>query len=67
LKWILQSIKEVDEFKVFLSGNGNGAPFIVDELLIHPQGAKLYKREKRQGEEFIVYNNYWIRLNSFQH
>lgn len=59
--------QEVDEFKVFLSGNGNGAPFIVDELLIHPQGAKLYKREKRQGEEFIVYNNYWIRLNSFQH
>jgi hypothetical protein len=56
---------DFDEFKVFLSGNGNGAPFIVDELLIQPQGTNLFRRETRQNEEFIVYNNYWINVNLF--
>lgn len=58
--------QDFDEFKIILTGNGNGAPFIVDELLIQPKGYELFKREKRQNQEFIVYNNYWIKLNSFK-
>lgn len=57
----------IEKVNLLITGNGNGQPYYIDELLITKQGqAPLFKRAALCNEEYIVYNNYWIRVNSFK-
>ena len=69
--WLLVEIPftvsdSVESTKVILAGNKDKKWFIVDELLIRKaQGAPLFRSASRQGEPYIIYNNYWLRRHSF--
>ncbi len=56
----------VENTKLFLSWNDSKQWLIVDELLIRKVGDNaLFKTEKLKDEEYIIYNNYWMKANSF--
>ena len=58
--------EDVKTIKVFLSGNGSGEPYIVDELLIRKTDEPpLFNLAKMGRTEYIVYNNYWVKRKSF--
>ncbi|UKN00609.1 YfhO family protein [Paracrocinitomix mangrovi] len=55
-----------DKVLIYLQGSGNHTPFYVDELLVYKtDGPPLFRREKRKGIEYIIYNNEWIKADSF--
>ena len=56
----------IEKVNVIVSGNGNGEPFYIDELLIKNSRNKLFKRVLRDGKEYVVYDNYWLRADSYQ-
>jgi len=52
--------------KVFLSWNNSKQWLIVDEFLIRKAVDRpLFKKGKLKGEDYIIYNNYWLKANSF--
>jgi len=55
----------IEKVTLVLSGNGRGKPFYLDELFIHKQGDRLFRRAKRGTQEYIIYNNYWLKADSF--
>lgn len=58
---------DLELLNVLVTGNGNQQLFIVDELLIQKQNdAPLFRREIKNGTEYVIYNNYWIKANSFE-
>lgn len=58
--------QSIEKINLMLTGNGNGEPFYVDELLIQRSTDRLFRRANRGDEEFVIYNNYWLRANSFK-
>lgn len=56
---------ELDTARIMLQGNDKGEFFRVDELLIYPEGAHLFKEVELNGQTFIVYNNDLLRKDSF--
>ncbi len=69
--WLLVEIPfsvsdSVESTKIILSGRKNKKWFIVDELLIRENlGRPLFRNEERGGDQYIVYNNYRLKKNSF--
>ncbi|MBI3136286.1 MAG: hypothetical protein HYZ14_16545 [Bacteroidetes bacterium] len=58
----------IEKFNLLITGNGNGEPYYLDELLIQrSQGNPLFRRTKRGNQEYIIYNNYWLKADSFRH
>jgi hypothetical protein len=58
---------EMQDFKVFITGNSSQKPFIVDELLIQKQNdSPLFRRANKDGIDYVIYNNYWLRADSFK-
>lgn len=56
----------LSELNILITGGGSGEPFIVDELLIQKENdAPLFRRDKQGDIPYIIYNNYWIKANSF--
>lgn len=57
----------IEKMNLILTGNGNGQPYRIDELLVIKSGqSPLFRRETKNNQEYIIYNNYWIKANSFQ-
>ncbi len=57
----------IEKVNILITGNGNGQPYYIDELLIQKQGeSPLFRRTITNNQEYIIYNNYWIKANSFQ-
>ncbi|MEX1002347.1 MAG: hypothetical protein WDZ35_09565 [Crocinitomicaceae bacterium] len=58
--------KEMKIIKIIMAGNRSREPYILDELLIRKSdGAPLFSSGKIGGDEYLIYNNYWIKKNSF--
>jgi hypothetical protein len=58
---------DIEKVNLIFNGNGNGKPFIVDELMIRKTGKPcLFRRVMRGEQEYIVYDNYWLKADSFQ-
>lgn len=57
--------ENVKKINVYLSGNGSQEPYIVDELLIRKSEDHMFNKGKLGGKEYIIYDNYWIREDSF--
>lgn len=58
---------DMEKINILITGNGNKQPFYVDELLVQKQNDKaLFARQEKDGVDYLIYNNYWIRLDSFQ-
>lgn len=59
--------KDIDSVKVFLAGNWSRKPYIVDELLVRKvDDPAIFSTGTMGGKEYIIYNNYWLRSDSFQ-
>jgi hypothetical protein len=59
--------EEVDSVKVFVIGNGSRKPYIVDDLLVRKTaGPDLFGSTKIGATNYIIYNNFWLKENSFQ-
>lgn len=59
--------ENVDSVKVFLLGNNSRKPFAVDELLVRrTDGPDLFSKSIIGSEKYIIYNNFWLRENSFK-
>ncbi|MBL7898762.1 MAG: hypothetical protein JNJ99_09525 [Crocinitomicaceae bacterium] len=57
----------IEKMNLILTGNGNGQPFIIDELLVRKvRQSPVFRRETKNNQEYIIYNNYWIKADSFQ-
>ena len=69
--WMLVEMKfavtdSTDKIKLFITGNRSKQPYRVDELLIRKaDGAALFSKGKIGGQEYLIYNNYWIKNGSF--
>ena len=58
---------DLENLNVLITGNGSQKPFIVDELLIQKQNdSPLFRHETKGDVPCLIYNNYWIRENSFE-
>ena len=58
---------DLNKINILISGNGNKQPFYIDELLIRKQnGPHLFMEQEVNGIEYIVYDNYWLRADSFK-
>lgn len=56
-----------DSVKVFLVGNRSRKPYIVDELLVRRMDqADMFSTGQMGGRDYIIYNNLWLKRNSFQ-
>lgn len=57
---------DTEKVTVFLNGNGKLTPYYIDEFMIYPVGPHgLFQRREERGQEYIIYNNDWIRADSF--
>lgn len=57
---------EIEKINLLITGNGNGEPFYLDELLIHKTNqAELFKHANMNGVDYVVKNNYWVRRDMF--
>lgn len=57
----------IEKVTLLITGNGSGQPYYIDELLIQKQGeSPLFRRTTVNDQEYIIYNNYWIKADSFQ-
>ncbi|MCH2224788.1 MAG: hypothetical protein MK066_08475 [Crocinitomicaceae bacterium] len=69
--WMLSTLEfeitdKVQNVKIFLSGNDSGEPYIIDELLVRRiEDPSLFNRAKMGGTNYTIYNNYWLREDSF--
>jgi hypothetical protein len=69
--WCMVNLKvhvspEIEKVNIFLNGNGSEDPFSVDELFIRKEGQDdLFRMASISGKEYLVYNNYWLRSDSF--
>ncbi|MBK9190507.1 MAG: hypothetical protein IPM77_02845 [Crocinitomicaceae bacterium] len=58
----------IEKMNLILTGNGNKQPYRMDELLVvKVNQSPIFRRETKNNQEYIIYNNYWIKANSFQH
>lgn len=58
---------DMEKINILITGNGNKQPFYVDELLVQKQnGSALFSRQQKNGVDYLIYNNYWLRADSFQ-
>jgi hypothetical protein len=58
---------DVEELNVLITGNSSQEPFIIDELLIQKQGdPHLFRKATKNGKPYVIYDNYWIKENSFE-
>lgn len=57
--------EDVKKVNVYLTGNRSGEPYIIDELLIRKSDHHLFNVGKLGGKQYIIYDNYWIREDSF--
>ncbi|MBD3636207.1 MAG: hypothetical protein HUJ25_02605 [Crocinitomicaceae bacterium] len=59
--------QNVDSVKVFVLGNESRKPYAVDELLVRKAtGADLFSTGKIGGQEYIIYNNFWLKDDAFR-
>lgn len=59
--------QEMELVNFLIAGNGNKQRFVVDEFLLQKQGERaLFKEEQKGNESYIIYNNYWLKENSFE-
>ena len=57
---------EVEETKLFLSGNHSKKWFVVDELLIRKtKDNPIFKKGVLNNEAYMIYNNFWLKEESF--
>lgn len=57
----------IEKVTLLITGNGSGQPYYIDELLIQKQGdSPLFRRTTVNDQEYFIYNNYWIKADSFQ-
>lgn len=55
-----------DLVRIYMSGNRSREPYIIDELLIRKlDDPALFSTGKIGGDEYIIYNNYWVKAESF--
>jgi hypothetical protein len=55
---------ETELINIILSGNGSEQPYILDEFFLRKTTEKALFRttqQGRNGEEYLIYNNYWIK------
>jgi len=58
---------DMEKINILITGNGNKQPFYVDEILVLKQnGRALFSHQQKNGTEYLIYNNYWLRSDSFQ-
>ena len=58
--------QDLDYISLNLEGNNTREPYVIDELLIRKKGAPdLFSTGKIGGDDYIIYNNYWIKKGSF--
>lgn len=58
---------DLNKINLLISGNGNKQPFYVDELLVRKtNGPHLFATREVQGVKYIVYDNHWLRADSFK-
>jgi len=58
---------DMEKINILITGNGNKQPFYVDEILVLKQnGRALFAHQQKNGTEYLIYNNYWLRSDSFQ-
>lgn len=57
---------DLDHVSVMLEGDNTRESYVIDELLIRKKSAPdLFSIGKIGGDDYIIYNNYWIRKDSF--
>lgn len=57
---------DVEKLNVLITGNSSQEPFIIDELLIQKQGDHhLFRKAVKNENPYVIYDNYWIKENSF--
>lgn len=57
---------DLEKINLLISGNGNKQPFYIDELLLKKQGSPhLFSNREAHGVNYLVYDNYWLRADSF--
>ncbi|WP_107038965.1 glycosyltransferase family protein [Brumimicrobium mesophilum] len=62
----LEITDDVVKTMLFFPPNETENWFIVDELLIQKvDDSNLFKEERLNGKDYLIYNNDWIELNSF--
>lgn len=58
--------EDLDYISLIMQGNNTGEPYIIDELLIRKKGGTpLFGEGKIGGDDYVIYNNYWIKKSSF--
>lgn len=58
--------ENTDHVKLVLSGNNTKEPYIVDELFIRLlDGTNYFDQGKIGGDDYIIFNNDWIKAESF--
>jgi hypothetical protein len=56
----------VEKVNFLLLGNNSQEPYLVDEFLIQQaDGPAIYRTDEIDGEPYLIYNNYWLKRNSF--
>lgn len=56
----------IEKMNLLITGNGNGQPYYLDELLIHKTDQNpLFRRTQRGNQEYVIYNNYWLRADAY--
>ena len=56
----------VENTKLFLAGNSSNKWFVIDELMIRKVGEHaLFKSVKLDETDYLIYNNYWMKANSY--
>ena len=58
--------ENTDRIKLVLSGNNTKEPYIIDELFIRfMDGTNYFDRGKIGEDEYLIFNNDWIKAQSF--
>lgn len=56
----------VENTKLFLAGNASKKWFVIDELMIRKVGEHaLFKSARLDETDYLIYNNYWMKANSY--
>ena len=57
---------EMKDVILINSSNVDNKSFLVDELLIYPRGASpLFRKAEHDGMSYLIYNNHWLKSDSF--
>lgn len=66
VKMNFEVTENTEMVKLVLSGNNTKEPYIVDELFVRKlDGTNYFDQGKIGGDEYIIFNNDWIKANSF--